>query len=780
MDITSYFCTKKMNNSEADIETEPDGVKRAEEKQVESTTESEQEDLGDAGFQREGTEQERETENISKCKEDPPMQPDLKLFPRTLMGDRRRSFKAAWYHIHPWLEYSKQLDSAYCYACRHFSPPNSPDTVFDSLVGFKNWKKASYNQAGFALHARSERLKQAMVTWRDYQKAAAANATLVNVLNKEHNRQVKENREYIKTIGEVLLLTATQNMAQRGHNESAESGNKGNFKAILDTIANHNKAVKKRLASNHNAKYTSKIIQNEVLDCLADMVRTEITEKVKNSEVFSIVADETKDVKKKEQICLVLRYYYNGAIQESFLHFESTEKLDVAALSDKIIHILENHGLEYKKNLVGQSYDGASVMSGKHSGVQARIKEEAKYAFYFHCTAHCLNLVLVDTVKAVPEVEEFFYLLEKLYVFTSGSAVHPKWLAIQKEIYEGAPRELQRLSDTRWACRFIALRNIMDRLPSLKRLLQEIAQERNGERSVDARGLLAQIDLEFIVHLVTLRKVFGETKLLSDMLQSSTLDISKAVDLVEAFVQTLNDFRQESFFDDVWVEVLNILGQCDPTPPAAKRQKALSSKLSEHCVLTTVRQRESERDKDGFRTNFFYPVIDLMLSELERRFSRRNCDIMNSIQALNPQKDAFLKETTLFSFARLYDSNIDDLGHELHQFRRILDRKKQTGMQRPSSTVELIQFIEPYKEVFFELYRLCKIAVAIPVSTASCERSFSTLKLVKTYLRSTMNDERLSNLGVLSIESKRAKALSLDSFVDRFARNHKNRRIQLL
>ncbi|KAL6480035.1 hypothetical protein MHYP_G00110680 [Metynnis hypsauchen] len=111
MDITSYFCTKKMNNNEADIETEPDGVKRAEEKQVESTTESEQEDLGDTGFQREGTEQERETDenpeseeaeseiqaecetqtenicaststgpsDISKCKEDPPMQPDLKL-----------------------------------------------------------------------------------------------------------------------------------------------------------------------------------------------------------------------------------------------------------------------------------------------------------------------------------------------------------------------------------------------------------------------------------------------------------------------------------------------------------------------------------------------------------------------------------------------------------------------------------------------------------------------------------------------------------------------------
>jgi len=69
-----------------------------------------------------------------------------------------------------------------------------------------------------------------------------------------------------------------------------------------------------------------------------------------------------------------------------------------------------------------------------------------------------------------------------------------------------------------------------------------------------------------------------------------------------------------------------------------------------------------------------------------------------------------LKETTLFSFAQLYDANIEDLGHELHQFSRILDRKIKTGMQRPDSTVELVQFIEPYKEVFFELFRLCKIA----------------------------------------------------------------------
>ncbi len=90
-------------------------------------------------------------------------------------------------------------------------------------------------------------------------------------------------------------------------------------------------------------------------------------------------------------------------MNESFLQFEHAERLDAEALTQKIIDTLERYGLEYKSNLVGQSYDGAAVMSGKHRGVQTRIKQLAKQAFYVHCNAHCLNLVLADTVKAIPE-----------------------------------------------------------------------------------------------------------------------------------------------------------------------------------------------------------------------------------------------------------------------------------------------------------------------------------------------------------------------------------------
>ncbi len=79
---------------------------------------------------------------------------------------------------------------------------------------------------------------------------------------------------------------------------------------------------------------------------------------------------------------LVLRYYYKGAVH---LHFQKADSLDNARLTEKIINCLERYGLDYRSNLVGQGHDGASVMSGKHAGVSARIKTVAKHAFYVHC-----------------------------------------------------------------------------------------------------------------------------------------------------------------------------------------------------------------------------------------------------------------------------------------------------------------------------------------------------------------------------------------------------------
>lgn len=52
-------------------------------------------------------------------------------------------------------------------------------------------------------------------------------------------------------------------------------------------------------------------------------------------------------------------------------------------------------------NIVAQSYDGASVMAGCLNGVQAKIRQKYPCAFFTHCMAHRLNLVVVDMCKGI-------------------------------------------------------------------------------------------------------------------------------------------------------------------------------------------------------------------------------------------------------------------------------------------------------------------------------------------------------------------------------------------
>ena len=67
--------------------------------------------------------------------------------------------------------------------------------------------------------------------------------------------------------------------------------------------------------------------------------------------------------------------------------------------------------------------------------------------------------------------------------------------------------------------------------------------------------------------------------------------------------------------------------------------------------------------------------------------------------------------------------------------------------------------------------------MTICVSTAKCERTFSSLKRIKSYLRSTMSEQRLTDMAILSIERDLADSLKLDDIVDEFAKQ--NRRIML-
>jgi hypothetical protein len=83
----------------------------------------------------------------------------------------------------------------------------------------------------------------------------------------------------------------------------------------------------------------------------------------------------------------------------------------------------------------------------------------------------------------------------------------------------------------------------------------------------------------------------------------------------------------------------------------------------------------------------------------------------------------------------------------------------------------------PLKDAFPNMMFMIKAALTIPVSSSTCERIFSKMKLIKTRIRTTMADERLSDLCVLSVE--RDFKVNFEQVVDQFSISHSNSRIML-
>lgn len=98
---------------------------------------------------------------------------------------------------------------------------------------------------------------------------------------------------------------------------------------------------------------------------------------------------------------------------------------------------------------------------------------------------------------------------------------------------------------------------------------------------------------------------------------------------------------------------------------------------------------------------------------------------------------------------------------------------------QPKTVAEVLRLIECFRAGFEETWHMLQIAITVPVTSAECERSFSVMKRIKSYLRSTMSHERLRNISMLAIERELSdmSVINWDEVVDKFSEG--DRRIHL-
>ena len=152
---------------------------------------------------------------------------------------------------------------------------------------------------------------------------------------------------------------------------------------------------------------------------------------------------------------------------------------------------------------------------------------------------------------------------------------------------------------------------------------------------------------------------------------------------------------------------------------------------------------------------------------MDRRFNdSETVPLLSSISACHPLSSRFLCMKTLLPLATAY--KLDKTGSLSSQIDvcKLLLSKASTP---PTDILDVISLLQP-PGGFPDLLKVLQLAVTVPVANVASERSFSSMRKIRTYVRSTMKEQRLSTIALMNIESQLAKDIDIDSVVDTFAK----------
>ncbi|CAG2243937.1 unnamed protein product [Mytilus edulis] len=111
------------------------------------------------------------------------------------------------------------------------------------------------------------------------------------------------------------------------------------------------------------------------------------------------IGGETTDISNRQQLVVCLRWIDDHLqAHEDLIGLYKVDNTQAATIAESIKDVLVGLNVNIG-NCRGQTYDGASAMAGRKSGVQQRIKEIEPKALYNHCHGHLLNLACADNIK---------------------------------------------------------------------------------------------------------------------------------------------------------------------------------------------------------------------------------------------------------------------------------------------------------------------------------------------------------------------------------------------
>lgn len=325
------------------------------------------------------------------------------------------------------------------------------------------------------------------------------------------------------------------------------------------------------------------------------------------------------------------------------------------------------------------------------------------------------------------------------------------------------------MSTTRWSSREAATKCLLLNLPKIHAALREIASKPKPDPT-SYNHLAKQIcKFKFICGVVVWHNILSKINIVSKSLQEQSIDITHCLKLIEKLRNHFKDVREseDSGIIDEWFEKAKQIQSEFGFDPIA-----LDNMATQQRPVRFEMEDLSADDKQKFKISFVYPILDVALSKLRERFKHLT-ELENSFGFLfdlhstqiSMDQCKRLEEALTSTKDGSKDLYANQLFEEIKSFQVLID---DDGEKSPLKFLNKIHEIG-LTPIYPNLTTALQIFLTLPVTVASAESSFSKLKIIKNYLRTTMGQERLSNLATISIESELLDCIPQESVIQKFA-----------
>jgi hypothetical protein len=346
-----------------------------------------------------------------------------------------------------------------------------------------------------------------------------------------------------------------------------------------------------------NASYMSKASTAEFLYSISHFIEQSILSRMKKSQFYSIMADESTDVSSKEEMSICGRWVKDGKAMEHFLGILRAHEVDEQSLTQLyLLDFLQDKGLDVKK-VRGLGFDGANTMSGAKSGLQLRVRFHTPSALYVHCRCHQLQLASVHAAGDHNEVKRMFGTLLTMWKMFHYSPKKAEKLAEIQAALDSPELKVLKPSDTRWLARERCVRAVRRSLPALVATFQEMYDE-SGDAEAYGLGRLF-CKYKSVACLYMLCDVLHTLAKLQGSLQSKGLNLACVPGMVESSIARLKELKEMPNTSTWFKDHVSVFS--DP------------QQLGKHNISIT------EDEKEEFMRKVYRPYIQSVIDHISNR-----------------------------------------------------------------------------------------------------------------------------------------------------------------